>query len=632
MCSWRAGKRYLRSHLGKVVCLTLLALATLAVSAKSARYIDGPFGLAGDLPRGPLIYIQCQDLPTLVKRWDTSSLKQNYFNSTNYQKFLDSHVALKLTERWEEFNGALGFALDLATLSNTTENRVAMAIYDIGRLDLVFITMLNDTQAAATEFFHNVSNFEEKESPDGDTYYYQEVKVDRGRQQQQIVFALLQGRFVLATSERLMLRTLANIKSKTKKDRLADEPNFRILSKEVKPHSLTVWVNQEKLNGDWYFRHYWIMKNVDQLKHIRAGIFDFEMGDSKWMERRTFLAAGTQKQSSISQPDAVRIAALLPSELPYFRLHTLDSDDMVANLLSKVVFDQAPEQKHRHHNGQRYYDDDYLYLGGSSDNEYGSRYTYLSYDYDLIINDPVDAKLTNRDHPNYSELQNQTRKRFQSSLQQALQSANPIFAASAESPHAINGPLFAEFRRLAILTLQSPQTFDEPSFQHAMAKLVESQLMVAGTQGDLKWRSRQQKGYSYQELDLPMLGWQLYYTIIGPELVITNSREMLQAVLSGKRQIRMDKAFSRSLDDLTVIRLDHRQEAFDQIVGKLDAERVKAYWRERNAKGTVGPSAEFFTGNIASLLDVASNVQQIEISRSSRPGRLYEEIEIKLKH
>src|SRR5882672_2999891 len=142
-------KRYLRSKpLWLSLLLVLSICAGLMVYARS-RSSKHPFELAEDFPRGALVYGQFSDLPALIKQWDQSRLKQQYLSSANYKQFQHGHLALKLIERWEEFNNALGFPLDTAALSSTADTRVAIAIYDIGRLDLVFIAPMSEEKIMA---------------------------------------------------------------------------------------------------------------------------------------------------------------------------------------------------------------------------------------------------------------------------------------------------------------------------------------------------------------------------------------------------------------------------------------------------------------------------------------------------
>src|SRR5262249_5241242 len=88
---------------------------------------------------------------------------------------------------------------------------------------------------------------------------------------------------------------------------------------------------------------------------------------------------------------------------------------------------------------------------------------------------------------------------------------------------------------------------------------------------------------------------------------------------------------SSPIHELTVIRLNQRKQAFDQIFTRLEEPMVKAYWQQRGGEGNTGPSQEFFSGEIASLLDVASPVDEVRIQRSYASGRLREEVAMILK-
>src|SRR6185295_17488015 len=274
-----------------VTASLVLICVALIVYARSTRSSKNPYSLAGDLPRGALVYAQFQNLPELIKQWEQSQLKERYLNSTNYQQLQHRHLALKLISRWEEFNNALGFPLDLAILGSSTDGAAAVAVYDIGQLDLLFVAPVSEEKVALSQFFQSKDQFEEAEAPDGTPYYSHTVEADRGRQKQVLAFATVNGRFLLGTNEKLFLRALANIKKRTTNDSIAADPTFKTLSRKVTPHFATIWVDQSRLNADYYFKHYWLMRDVAELKNIRAGMFDLEQQQSKWIERREFLTA-----------------------------------------------------------------------------------------------------------------------------------------------------------------------------------------------------------------------------------------------------------------------------------------------------------------------------------------------------
>ncbi len=617
--------------------LALVVCVSLLVYARATREARGPYALAADLPRGALVYAQCADLPALVKLWDESTFKQQLLSSTSFQQFARRHLALKLVERWTEYNDALGFTLDAGTLAAATQHKAAIAIYDIGRLDLVLIAPVSEEQSLAAAFFTHKDGFEETELPDGTSYYRREAEVDLGRERQTLAFAWARGRFVLATDERLLLRTLANINGRAQKDRLADDPAFQTLSRELAPHLATVWVDQTALNRDWYFKSYWVQRNIAELQTLRAGLFDLEIQAGKWIEHRRFLLSGqtTRPATSLPAADAQRLAALMPADAPYYKVRALARDGAGA-LLRDTLLDRAPEDDGGGDGANwswRSYDDSNFAAEGEDEAGYGNGYDYLDQGYDRLIDDPVDARLRANDTRYDGELRAATESRFVADLQRALAPARPLYAATAANPQTNAGPLFVEFRRAAALTLAAPDSLERAAFERALANLAQSRLTIAGVTAALQWTDGSQH---IRTLTLPMLGRQLCYALSGHELIVANNTALVQAMLNAQTQTRPGgdtraAAATSALDELAVIRLDQRKQSFDQVFARLDAQRIKAYWQERKgAQGETAPpdsSQEFFSGNVASLLDVAARVRAIEIKRSQQPGRLREEIE-----
>jgi len=625
---------------GAVLCLIVIACAGLIVYARASRLSRNAFALAEDLPRGAIVYAQFSDLPAFIKRWDDSTLKQQYLDSTNFKQFERRHLALKLFARWQEFNDALGFELDTAAISGAAENRAAIAVYDIGRLDIIFIAPINEEQAAATAFFRGKDQFEEIELPDGTTYYSRDVEAEKGRQKQQIAFAVQHGRFILATNEHLLLRALASINNRSQKDRLADQPSFKALSGEVVPHFATVWTDQARLNDDWYFKHYWAMQNVEQLKTIRAGMFDLELQAGQILEHRDFLLSGQEPKRSdkISVRDAEKISALMPRDAPYLKMETVNNDGETAStIIQDTLFDRlspGEQSSTAQWSWQSYGDRDFEANVEDESEWTGSRYASLDSSYDASIDDPIDAKVVD-DTADSSRLRSEAERDFAVSLQRILQAAHPVLIATAESPQAITSPLFEDFRSISVLTLRTPDALDEKALAQAIAKMAQSRLTIASSTANLQWTDEEVNNQPVKKLEPPMLGWQLYYTRRGTELIFANSFDLLQEALTAQSR-RKDKeaVFVAPVDDMTTIRFDRRQEAFDCVVNKLDSRHAGTTSDDgkNNAQSYSGTqSEEFFSGNVASLLNVASNISELTVKRSTQQNRLREEIEISLK-
>jgi hypothetical protein len=580
-----------------------------------------------------LVYAQFESLPELIKQWEQSSLKERYLRSTNYQQLQHRHLALKLLSRWEEFNDAVGFPLDLATIGSSTNGAAAVAIYDIGQLDLLFVAPISEEQVALTQFFKSKDQFEEKETPDGTPYYSQPVEADRGRQKQVLAFATVNGRFLLGTNEKLFQRAIANITKRTHKDSIADDPAFIALSGKVNPHFATVWVDQSRLNADYYFRHYWLMQNAGDLKTIRAGIFDLERQESKWIERREFLTTGPVQRSNagMSATEIRRLYSHIPDDAPFVRIRSLrNNSSLSATLVRDTLFDSPVDQDsgNRSWNWQSYSSDDFY---PASDDYYDAydRFSSLDESYDTTIDDPYDARLTERVEPGRNPLAAELESQFLTGLQNVLSSARPSAVAVATTPHAGKGPLFVEFRRVAIVNLQSPGNLRGELLEQTVAQAVLGRLTVVNSGSQLKWTSRSEAGLVWRSLDIPMLGWEICYALNANMLILSNSNELMKTALkSQEKPLRS----TSDLDELTIIRFDRRKESFDDVVNVLDADAIKKQQKPSDPNtNPIEGSQEFFSGNISSLLTVASDVGHIEIKRKSLGNNLHEEIEIVMK-
>ncbi len=190
---------------------TIFVVALVAVFIRSQTNKHA-FAPAADFPREAVLYVQIADLPALIKLWNESEFKGKYLESANFRDFQNRHLGRKLASRWQEFSDAAGFPIDLEMLGKLTGNQAALAIYDVGKLEFVFIAPVSDEVFAATKFAANREKFTEETLDHGTTIYRATVEADRGRQKQELIFTQLKGRFILATSEKLLAQTLNNIK------------------------------------------------------------------------------------------------------------------------------------------------------------------------------------------------------------------------------------------------------------------------------------------------------------------------------------------------------------------------------------------------------------------------------------
>jgi hypothetical protein len=573
---------------------------------------ENQFAPAEDFPRDALIYVQFADLPAFINLWNDSNLKRNYVQSENFKQFGNRHLALKLIERFTEFNNNLGFPVDAEMLKSVSEKKAALAVYDIGKMEAVFIAPISDAVFSASKIFQNQSNFEEIALEDGTKYYRREIETNRGREKQKFAFANVRGRFVLASNEKLLLQAVSNINGKSTNNRLSDEPDFAKLAAKTFPHTAVVWVNQANLNDDYYFKHYWLMKNGEKLKGFRAGMFDFEMRDEKWIERREFLLAKKiQTSPKVEANQAENLRALLSESIAFYKIQTVENQSNVtAELLRNAFFDRMSE---KNKSAQQSFNRHYFNEADFYRSQTESNYSYLSDDFSEEIDEYDEAE--NGANANRIE------EKLEDLPAKIITSANPQIALSATSPQILPAPMFAEFRKVLIFQLRSPNNLNRQNLENAFGESLQKQITIGGANTKLDWETKSENGQTRREFSLPMLGRGIFYTLQNDKLIISNSSVLLAEIAANlSKTTEKNTESETSFDDLTVIRLDKRADAFDGIMQRIIKE-----------KSSDDQAADFFAGNIGSLLDVAAQISQIEIKRNRTTEFLNEEISFVLK-
>ena len=569
------------------IFLTIFFVAAVAVFIRSQTG-ENEFALAEDFPRAAVLYVQTADLPALLKIWDASELKDKYLDSANYNAFTNNHLGRKLASRRHEFDDAAGFPIDAEVLGNVSGNRAALAVYDVGKLEFVFIAPVSDEVFAATQFAVNRDNFAAETLSDGTTVYRADVKADRGRQSQKLIFAQLKGRFVLATSEKLLAETLNNINGRQKNNRLTDEPSFNLLSEKTAPHAATVWINQTVLNDDYYFRRYWLMSDVGDLKNIRAGIFDFEMQADKCVERRKFLFDKSGETALLRSSDAAQMTAFVPPNTPLYRLQTANDNSLEAAVEATIGAQPSvpPEKRNASPN--------YYAFGDANDYSSGD-YESLSEKYDEVIDETDDAPAA----------ENQP---VEINAAKFLRTAQPRSILTFTQPKMLPAPLFVEFQRTAIFDLAALQSFDQASFEAAIGRKMTARMLIRVPEINLVWTTKNDGELSRRELVLPMLNRKISFARRGNRLIL-NAGDWSEEFdkQSGAAKIGENTA---ALNALTVIDLTERENAYDRVFAELNQQN--------------STDDDFFKNNIAGLLDVFSAVKKIEI-RESAAGQFFDE-------
>lgn len=575
----------------KLKFLILIAAFCLIVFAVYSQMKKDDFASAKDFPRDALIYVQIADLPAFIKLWNESKLKEKYLESDNFKDFQNQHLGRKLASRWKEFNTATGFQIDLETLAGLAENRAAIALYDVGKLEFVFIAPISGEIFAATKFLQNKEKFAGQILVDGTIIYRVTVEADRGRQSQELVFTHSNGRLIVATNEKLIARTLDNINGKSTKTRLFDEPAFQNLSSKTTPHTATVWINQNALNDDYYFKRYWLMSDVKDLKNIRAGIFDLEIQTEKIIENRKFLLKEPRRTLPINLKQAETSLSVLPENIPFFNLRNAEKDS-INEAIEKTIF-YRNEEKRKTDNTKNY-----------------NEFEFADYENYRHLSEFFDEKIDE-----IEEIETTVRREERSDFIKIMQTANPQSILTFAEPKVLSAPLFIEFDSASVFYFSSPNNFAKEDFEAEISRSLLKKTMISAPNVNLKWETKSENNLTWRELKLPMLDWKICYILQGNNFILTNNAEFLHKIAESKNK-QVNFNLRDSLTCLSVVDLTQKETAFTEIFNRIQTRSVNSY---------------FFSYNIGSLINALSDVKKIEIKQRNSENISDEEIIFHIK-
>jgi len=298
--------------------------------------------LAEVVPAGPLLYLEAKDFSAIVRDWNASPEKEAWLKSDNYAVFARSHLLLRLTDARDEFATAAGFPLDMSLVSEVAGGESALALYDIGKLEFLYVTRLPAARAAETALWRARGDYQPR-SAAGSQYF---VKVDPASRRT-VAFAVSGDTLLLATREDLVAGALML---------LAGQPGAAVGSERWFDQSvkaagpagdLRLVMNLEAILRTPHFRSYWIQNNVSELQPYSSAVSDLHRSAGEYREERVFLRvpqsgtadAETGAPSRESEEAAVgTLLPFVPDSCGLYRAWAAPKvDDAVALLERKIL-------------------------------------------------------------------------------------------------------------------------------------------------------------------------------------------------------------------------------------------------------------------------------------------------------
>jgi len=283
------------------------------------------------LPAGATLVLQAKDLASLVGDWNTSAEKTKWLASANYQAFARSRLFLRLEEAYAGFRAAAGVPPDMALVSDVAGTESALALYDIGKLELLYVTRLPSAKAMENALWRTRASYEPREAA-GTPFH---VRVDPVSKRV-VAFGARDQYLLLATREDLLAGALTLIGGQGGPPVETEGWFARSVGAAGAPGDLRLVANLETLVKEPHFRSYWVQGNVAELKQYSSFVSDLVRTPAEIREERVLLR-GEDRPAAANAPALGDIVRLVPDTAGLYRAWMAPAAEQATTLVFEKV-------------------------------------------------------------------------------------------------------------------------------------------------------------------------------------------------------------------------------------------------------------------------------------------------------
>jgi hypothetical protein len=285
------------------------------------------------VPAGPVLFLEAKDLSSLLSDWNSSAEKSIWVSSSNYEVSSRSRLFLRLKGAGDQFAAAAGLPPDMNFTSQVAGAHSALALYDIGNLQFLYITYLPSAKSMQTQLWQTRAKFEPRNAA-GVNFYVRRDPESR----KEVAFAVTGDYLLLATRADLLAGALQLISGS--KDRTVEtEPWFaQTVSAAKEPGDLRMVLNLEKIVPSPYFRTYWAQQNITDMKQYSAAVSDLFRSGKQYREERILIAKNAPAAESDAGPKAAAdLIRFVPENSGVYEAKAFPSGDACFQLLEAKI-------------------------------------------------------------------------------------------------------------------------------------------------------------------------------------------------------------------------------------------------------------------------------------------------------
>jgi hypothetical protein len=533
------------------------------------------------LPEGALLSIEARDFGSLLRDWNTSEEKRTWLISSNHAAFSNSRLFGRLSQAEDEFSAAAGLPVDSGLLERIAGKESCLALYDIGNLEFVYLTRLDEPAIESTPLWQTRSKFEQRTEAGSTFYVHKDAQSSRTA-----AFAAKDGWLILGTREDLVAGVLDRLAG-TESHNLSTEGWYAETVKQAAGDrgDLRMVLNLDKIVRTPYFRSYWIQNNITEMKQYASAVCDLYRNGKSYREERVLLRRAAQTMAK--QGEIKALAAMAPEDAGFYAAEAAPDPDSLLKRLRENLLEVKPAQ------------------GAVRDADAPSTVSAENAGSATQLDVRIDqAPVSIRQKDAFE------------SLRTLLRTQQPDASLEVFTARAPRDGVFVSLQ--AAMGLAATRDWDEQAVREALAAALPPELS-AGKLG-VQWERRSSAGGGYLALDgaLP-----LYAAVNGKQLLLANDSILLEHLLERRQKASPLNGFD-GVTYAAVFR--HTQENnFRLLMAQLDLVGHGGETGEQ-ASPENGKTPAFFSGNMASLGRVFSKVQSERIEERDQGSRVMQTV------
>jgi hypothetical protein len=248
---------------------------------------------------------------------------------------MTTRLVLKLKEVYDEFSATAGFAPDLTELETIAGTDTALAVYDIGKLDLVYISKMPAAQLGQNVLIRVRGGYDTHSS--GTQSYFVKQSGNRAA-----AFAIVGDYVVAATREDLLVEALGLIQGNTAARSVNQELWFDAAVRAMgadggRPIALRLVMDLPNVMKTPYFRSYWIQNNAEDLRAYSSFMSQVVRNADAFEESRVLIRS-EEAPLVAHEAATAELQRFIPENIGLFRLWDTSSVDFAMDLIREKFF------------------------------------------------------------------------------------------------------------------------------------------------------------------------------------------------------------------------------------------------------------------------------------------------------